>query len=90
MPVISAEGKIAELEAMAANAQLTIDWLWTLNKRLLCARVIPCWISSTKSPEIFVCRASTVCLIKAALQPLAKRKLFHSNNNSVSAVEIIQ
>ena len=25
MPVIGAEGKIAELEAMAANAQLTID-----------------------------------------------------------------
>ena len=25
MPVIRAEGKIAELEAMAANAQLTID-----------------------------------------------------------------
>ena len=31
MPVIRAEGKIEELEAMAANAQLTLDWLWTLN-----------------------------------------------------------
>ena len=43
---------------------------------LMCAWVISFCILSTKSPDTFVSPATIVCLIKAALDPLAKNKSF--------------
>ena len=42
----------------------------------MCAWVVFCCISITKSPDIFACPAFIVCLIKAALMLLAKQKSF--------------
>lgn len=44
----------------------------------MCAWVVPCCVSSNKSPDISVCPDMFICLIKGGLQPLAKRKSFPS------------
>ena len=44
----------------------------------MCAWGVSCCISSSKFPDIFVCPATLICLIKGDLQSVAKRKSFPS------------